>query len=62
MGDIGEIGEVGKMTKEELEATIKKIHNQLIEEAKSGTANWSRVYNRIGAYTMSQDGKIIGGR
>lgn len=62
MSDIGEIGEVGKMSKEELEATIKKIHNQLIEEAKSGTATWSRVYNRIGAYTMSQDGKIIGGR
>lgn len=60
-GLIGEIGEVGKMSKAELEETIKRIHNQLIEEAKSGTATWTKVLNRVGHYTMTKDGKIIGG-
>lgn len=61
-GIASEVGEVGKMSKQELEALITKIHNDLVAEAKSGTATWSKVFDRVGAYTLTQDGKIVGGR
>ena len=52
-------GEVGQMTTEELTAFITKIHNQLTQEVKTGTAKW---FPNNAAYTMSIKGDVIGGR
>ena len=53
------VGEVAAMSMTELSEYITLIHNQLVEEVKSGKAEW---FPSNPAYTMSQNGNVIGGR
>lgn len=54
-----QMGEVATMSKDELAAYIEQIHNELVDEVKSGTASW---FPNSGVYTMSKKGDVIGGR
>lgn len=58
-GSACDCGAVGNMTSDELIELVTDIHNQLMQEIKSGTASW---FPNNGAYTMSQKGDVVGGR